>query len=85
MIGSLGERPFVVKTTRDGYSEADKTYPIELKLNAGLVVDDIEKLNQIDAMAVEFIQARNAKLLNLNTTDAETPEDDSPTDAVGAE
>ena len=85
LIGSLGERPFVVKTTRDGYSDADETYPVELKLNAGLVVDDFEKLNQIDTMAREFIQARNAKLLNLNSTDDETPENDSPPDTLESE
>jgi len=85
LIDSLGDRPFVVKTTRDGYSDADKTYPVELKLNAGLVVDDFEKLKQIDTMAVEFIKARNAKLLNLNATEVETPEIDSPNEALGAE
>jgi len=73
LIDSLGDRPFVVKTTRDGFSEADKTYPVELKLNASLVVDDFKKRSQIDKMAIEFIQARNAKLLNLNSSN-QTPE-----------
>ena len=75
LIDSLGDRPFVVKTTRDGYSEADKTYPVELKLKASLVVDEFKKLQEIDMMAINFIQARNAKLLNLNSTEAGTTED----------
>ena len=74
LIGSLGDRPFVVNTTRGGFSEADRTYPIESTLNVGLVVDNFERLKKIDTMATEFIKARNAKLMKLNSsTDAQDP------------
>ena len=71
LIGSLKGRPFVVSTGRSGFSEADKTYPIESTLNVDLVVDDFEGLKLIDAMADEFIKARNAKLMKLSSETAD--------------
>jgi len=76
------DRPFVVNTTRGGFSEDDRAYPIQSTLNVGLQVDDFKKLQQIDTMAREFIIARNAKLMNLDSTSADPvagAKDPSPT------
>ena len=64
LIESLNQRPFVVSYTRGGNDYGDEDYPNESTLNVGLVVDDTARLKQIDSMAVEFIKARNAKLMN---------------------
>ncbi len=73
LIGSLGDRPFDVSTTRGGVSDTDRTYPLESTFDVALVTDNAEKLKQIDIMATEFIKARNEKLLKLNSGENESP------------
>ena len=78
LIESLNERPFVVSSTRIGYAEGVKDYPNESTFNVRLVVDDSERLKQIDSMALEFIKARNAKLMNSGSA-ASDPFGEDPT------
>ena len=81
LVGSLNDRPYVVKfsrTTGGGSENGDKDYPIESTLNVSLVVNEAEKLDQIDSMAVEYIKSRNAKLMNPNSAKAD-PFGEDPT------
>ena len=78
LIGSLNDRPFVVNETRGGKNDGDKDYPFASTLNVGLVVNDLERLKEIDSLATEFIKARNAKLMNPDATTAD-PFGEDPT------